>query len=530
MMTSLSAMASALLGACLVLLCTGQQSAPAVDPRLVCKTDIDCTEGFETFPEFRCVNGRCTAGYDAPTYSCTRFCPQYHTCVKGRCVIGTAGQPCPNGQSAFPFGSKECLFGFICDPVTKKCIPGTEGSSCIDQIECQKGLICDRGEAKIVGSGKTSAIGFEKSRGICKKSFVGAKLCFADRECGHLLCQKTTGFTGTCMKRPDYANSAWPQGFGKCFDVADCPRGGFVCDNGNCQPRRLETSCSRNCGQFMVCKNKKCIYGTEGTACDVTRFGSACLPGLYCKVIPGAVEDLQGRTPGTCTKGVLGTPCTQGSECEKGLLCGSSGTCVATVEGQKCLSSFWCPEKAKCEKISKTCTFNTEGRPASDFMPETVRPSSCATTIECPETRAQDPCINGLCLPFRLGKNCTNFVCGTGSDCVNGLCTERLGGDPCTSREQCFTGFECKLCLTDKPCGPNVCQATVSGSNCTLSRNCGTGTSCANLVRLNGGYEIRTCATGTPGVRCRTDRNCQKGLKCLQRRCSFPLNPAPAPQ
>lgn len=164
--------------------------------------------------------------------------------------------------------------------------------------------------------------------------------------------------------------------------------------------------------------------------------------------------------------------CRDGREFENGLLCGSSKRCVKAVEGQSCLSYYWCPQGYRCSK--KTQEGTTGLVAPADRFPSVSRALTCVAATDCYK---DDACINGICLPLRLGSAGSNNL-------------------PC--RKWVYRG--------------GLAVEGTEGVQCRDSYGCANGMTCHNSV----------CSSSKPGDRCLGDYNCPQSSRCSEWRCILP--------
>lgn len=462
-----------------------------VPPVLQCEIAKDCNG--RLYYGMNCTAGRCTAEGLGRTCTSTFPCPSLQTCESGKCVFGIEGKSCIPGR-------RNCFLGYACDLSTNKCIKGVAGTSCADEDECQKGNICFRGPHGYRGS--------LPDRGVCKPGVAGATGCQSIRECVDPLECTPLSPINQCLPIPQYAKSAYPQGFGKCTNYQQCLDGGMRCHEGRCQPRELYNPCASNstssCGAFSSCINGRCDYNVEGTTCTRINGPYACLPGLACR--PSLVQT-SNNASGTCVKGVVGSPCVGFSDCQDGLVCGTGGKCAKSAEGQPCIADFSCPAGSACLKNSKICSLNTKAISSEGTISSNTRAFPCKNSIDCHPSLK---CLNGLCLPWNLGEDCTLFSqCRYGSTCLKGKCVLGELRAKCTTPLNCYLGFSCSKVCYNQSCAPGVCMPGLAGNRCFIPTNCMPGYACQT-----------NCVPGKRGVGCTFDVQCQGDLRCVNSMCS----------
>lgn len=232
-----------------------------------------------------------------------------------------------------------------------------------------------------------------------------------------------------------------------------------------------------------------------------------CEPGLRCD----AARHMDGwsdpKEDGNCVEGQEGSLCRDGRECPAGLLCGSSKKCVKTAEGEPCQSNFVCPADMQCSKATLRCTAGVV--PSELRFPPMTRMPQCKLTTDCGGLAA---CINGVCLPARLGDPCDNG--SRREPCIDGVANEGIEGQQCTYPGNCFIGMTCR---------GGQCAPSNTGDKCRHHYNC------PPPARCN---EDEICVRPGRGEVCENSVQCTDGLQCLQLNgkglCSKPSPDAPS--
>ncbi len=523
-----------LAAACLALVASAIQTQDLRSslPPAPCTEHDDCTDVMD-WPR---VPGICSAGQCITPNAgkpCTdlKSCGLLHSCFRGTCQLGTTGAPCR-------IDLKNCMNGFVCDAKTEKCIPGLPGSFCRNQKDCTQGHSCFL--ARPLPNLR------QHRKGTCRPGLEKTYACIRDSDCAKgLVCRGREGnpnWVYQCQKPVNYKATAYPNGFAKCATSHECSHGsyggyGLWCVNGRCQPQYLNEPCPRdgetcreNSDGYAICSGGKCVYRKAGDPCDFipNSYSLQCPPGLQCTGKRMLKANRYGRYPGKCVRGVEGSKCIDGLECADDLICGTNKTCVKSAEGQRCLSNFWCPATAICRKSTRKCTFKTEGVPFADILTSTETAKTCSSIADCGWRFA---CLNGLCLPFTLGRKCSNDHfpgalpgCGGGSTCVNGTCVVGAAGRKCKWERNCYYGKACMngTCVgtfVGAFCAPFVRAGVDVGFPAGMDIQCPAGTNCVAADYRDGKLVYRSrysCTVTREGSPCVTHSNCPPGLECVK--------------
>ncbi len=137
-------------------------------------------------------------------------------------------------------------------------------------------------------------------------------------------------------------------------------------------------------------------------------------------------------------------PCTTNADCPAAFPLCDNGSCVENpVQSGPCQTNDDCISPYVC--LSGSCIApNTNGDPCS---PVAANP--------CPDPN--EVCIAGYCTDIPTGDPCTtNDDCPTGWLCINGTCEQDTppGEDPCIENGDCQSGFVCVggTCIPDTQC------------------------------------------------------------------------------
>lgn len=476
-------------------------------PPVFCSSHIDCTSYDEMLSlPFRktfalCDRGRCASLRTAQMCTKDSQCGFHHSCGRnGKCVYGGLGASCS-------INAIDCAPGFACDATTKKCVRGVTGVVCRSRDSCGFGNFC-------VFPPGLPPPGSRKS-GVCKRGSLGTLGCRRDSHCvGNLRCLAKTiskNINGSfdisteyrCSRIVNFRRTRFPFGFRRCTTNAQCNKistDRLTCERGYCQPLALGQTCkfdfvasNRQCDQFTACVNGKCAYAREGDKCYSETGGrnGQCAPGFRCT----APRNVGLGKPGICTKGVAGNICSDGSECSR-LICGTSGKCTNSAQGQLCRSDFWCPRGLVCNRNTKKCARPWKV-PRSARYPWVQRSIRCRHKIDCP---GEDLCKNGICLPRTLGFACTEDAFSNGLICENGMAVEGILGKRCKSSYNCYVGLACVK---------GNCAWSFKGASCFNDINCIKTQACSQ-------GSFTKCITPKRGDVCRTNIQCPKRMRCLK--------------
>ena len=241
-----------------------------------------------------------------------------------------------------------------------------------------------------------------------------------------------------------------------------------------------------------------------------------------------------------------GTPCTDDSACEFGLVCGAGGQCevltcessgdclnggqaCVTVSGQKVCAAVECG-CASCSlcPLGETCD---NGQCGSGSTTQCTGPADCDANEIC-DNQVCRPCVGAECPTT----DCTVDGCDSGFVCDDAtkLCKPDTTGpvaacDACTSVDECGgTPWKCAPLISGNACLPGcatnddcktgwLCQA----GNCTPSNfNCSTcmgeGCPAGNACNPSSG----SCIAATAQCEaCGNDWECGEGNACHQGKC-----------
>jgi hypothetical protein len=268
-------------------------------------------------------------------------------------------------------------------------------------------------------------------------SCVNQRRCLVDSSCG----------TGKCVGETSTAFGWCRDGYGYCEQPNDCWSG--------------------MCVQTVV--SRSCQDGKAGSMCS----GDPDCPQGHCIGAPPEVP--------LCTRGQLGDPCRQASDCTAGPFCvhyeggpfGLLGVCLAGRTDDHCTTNGECQNHA-C--IDGTCRSGLVG-------------AECQEARQC-ETRlctAYPPNIpTGLCTDGVSGARCYKDGDCLGHHCALrpfdpslGVCTDGKVGDPCRVASDC-NALPCTVPRPPEPyrCsgqpGAATCSGTCGGDSLCYYGHCGT--------------------------------------------------------
>ncbi len=474
--------------------------------RIRCKTHVDCTSSAEFFAApFGKTFALCDKGYCVSLLAnkkCNRVndCGYHHSCMNGKCVLGGAGAKCM-------INSINCVPGYACDEKTRRCVKGVAGVTCRDKDECGFGNSC----YQVLPLPRQRA----QRQGTCRPGTLDTYACRRDSHCvGKLRCLSKTITTRDrlfteykCARLTNFRRSRFPFGFRRCATDNQCGPG-LNCLRRRCQPIQLGQFCNfdfiaanRQCSTFTACVNRKCVYAKEGDTCysETGGMNSQCAPGFRCT----APRNVGLGRPGICTKGVEGNKCDDGSECAKGLVCGTSKICTRSAVGQRCRSNYWCPAGLECHMYTNRCARPSDV-PARARYPAVRRAPKCHTRVDCPQQTIGAVrnmfCLNGVCLPRSLGWTCFSSSRYDGTFCDGGIEIEGTLGKRCQFSRHCLFGLVCEN---------GTCVKSAINSACGSDYNCQRGQVCDIMQTPN------VCAISGRGGECRSNAQCKRPLRCV---------------
>ncbi|MFO0746474.1 MAG: hypothetical protein U1F43_12475 [Myxococcota bacterium] len=296
-----------------------------------------------------------------------------------------------------------------------------------------------------------------------------------------------------------------------CEKDDDCPTA-TICDNGLCT--------AHACDGNADCLNgdQSCIETSGGGMCSAVECGcancSACPVGEQCD-------------NGSC---VQATACSAANPCTGTDVC-DAGTCRACA-GNECPSDCTvsgCPQGKTCNTTSKLCESSNP----------TVDPcATCGSQSDCPS--------DWKCVPLASGQHClppcsSNNDCETGFECQNAICAPSGGRCEGCLVNGCGTGqacnanthvcgaavAECGTCAADWECGlgsackNGECRTRCDGSTCAGGGACTATTSQIQVCQDMCAAECTpACSGSTPicdagtCVECKTSNDCDGGQSC----------------
>lgn len=280
----------------------------------------------------------------------------------------------------------------------------------------------------------------------------------------------------TCGTAPDFIEMVFDD---NGMTHLDCARG-FT--SGAAAP---VTTADQATGDYTIdCTQSPPSIGTLRVTWNFLRCGGTCSTGDVCATA-SAYDCSSGQPVCTDTTFVAaGTACTT-STGGAGVCNGSSGSCVACVQGATCTSANPCAATATidCSSGAPVCTDQT-------FL---------ATGTACTSGTAAGVCSSsGVCNACVTGTACTSTnVCAT-SAAIS--CTS--GGPVCTDQTFEADGTSCTT-VSGGVCLSGTCQSCTNGASCVPASPCDVGTlSCGTTP---------TCVdTGTP-VTCPSGQTCTNG-------------------
>uniref|UniRef100_A0A183V6J2 Prion-like-(Q/N-rich) domain-bearing protein 25 n=1 Tax=Toxocara canis TaxID=6265 RepID=A0A183V6J2_TOXCA len=395
-----------------------------------CDHDLQCSAAYVGT---KCVSRQCV-------------CPQGFKAIEQTCLSGFAypGSPCDSSLGVDACSSQFVCINSLCQcpppliEFQRQCINKTDirlssansRQKCRSADECPPDLKCLNGKCDclpgLIRNG-TSCHKPKRSYPTDLNGMKSFKFRLRKRSLPNSIRKQHGKSIMECW--PDQHNCA--NGKGVCLeDVCHCIDG-YVKVDGECRPEvlPLNSSCEKKSATSQCGSDADCIHGIctciKPSGCgQERRSGTAVALGL--------------RTLN------LGTPCTSGDACPKGMLCLHS-TC-------QCAEGFFLQD-GECRKTSAT------------FKP---------INSQCSE---DDRCMGGSV--------CSSSICSCidGSVEAFGRCRQRPGGR-CANGETCAANSVCELAICRCPDGYRLedshCLATVAmpGRSCQKGQKCANGSQC----------------------------------------------------
>ena len=442
-------------------MCTGTETCNLQNNQCVPGTPINCSDGNV------CTTDGCDPAVGCQHVNNTSACNDGSAC--------TANDSCANGDcEGDPITCDDgdgCTVD-TCDPGTGCVFTPIAGCQCDEGSDCSDDNVCT-GTETCVGMRCVSGIPLDCNDGtICTTD-----ACDAVAGCQHVnntsACDDNNACTaddicsgGSCSGTP----TGCDDGNGCTSDTCDPGTGCVFTPIAGCQCDE-DSDCSDDnvCTGTEICnlQNNQCVPGTpincsDGTVCTTDSCdpaagcqyvnntapcndGSACTAGDSCsggdcEGTPVSCDDGDGCTSDTCNPetGCVYTPipgceCDEESECDDGLFCNGSESCMGGLcqpGANPCDDGFFCNGEDGCDEGTDTCSGHS-GNP-------------CTSPLTCDE--ASDACVT--CMNDEDcddGNPCSVDVCNEGS-CAYSCCVDQCEDYCCDD----------PLCADSAFCGADV--------------------------------------------------------------------------
>jgi len=429
-------------------------------------------------PGFCLINNQCIEGGDPKTGSPCLTCQPVvdddgwtpadgKTCDDNEpCTIA---DQCGNGVCQGL--DKNCDDGNVCTidfcDADGTCQHGAQPGDCDDNVACTKTDVC------VVGT--CQGIPFTCNDNLS----CTVDQCKGEGECEHVQTAASCLIGGQCLEpgavdvlnpclvcAPLAANDGWSSNDGgDCNDgkpctSADtclngactgtptvCPDDGDACTMAACTPGVGCESTTKNCDDGNKCSGETC---DPQSGCTYPAVDGDCNDGLPCTESDSCVDGVCVGTPKTCDDDNL---CTSDS-CNEGI-CYNVDTSLECNDDTPCTNDFCVPSKG-CQNLANTapcddgdlCTGTPNGQP------DTCANGSCqpGDTLTCDDAL---PCTTDFCIP---SKGCTyapnDAACNDFVPCTLDQCKPGVGCTNIPVYSLCDDGLAC----TNDVCGSAGCE------------------------------------------------------------------------
>ena len=366
-----------------------------------CKPKL--VDGGSCAADSECQNGHCISGI-----CCATTCAVCNSCSTGTCNPADNGKSCGTGQFCNNGLCGACADGSSCTPDTNPCQSGkvscsTGTAQCVANGTKTPGTSC--GTSKVCdGSGSCVACttGTACTTNACEIQSTGVSCSTGQSQCfvtGHKTVGTNCGSGVVC------------DGSGSCVACTT----GTACTTNSCEIQSTGVSCSTGTSQCFATGHKS--IGTScgsGVVCDGSGSCVGCTTGTACTTNPCETQS----TGVSCTTGQSQCFATghkpQGSSCGgAGVVCNSSGSCVACTTGTACAGTNPCQTQTtaiSCSSGASQC-FVTGNQPANT----PCSGGSCDGNGTCKTCSAAMVCGGCLAWDFESGST-SPWTLGTRND------------------------------------------------------------------------------------------------------------------
>ncbi|KAK7479572.1 hypothetical protein BaRGS_00029209, partial [Batillaria attramentaria] len=304
--------------------------------------------------------------------------------------------------------------------------------------------------------------------------------------------------------------------------------------NDACKAGKTCTLTTVNTCDAKATGGPKCLTMVDQNCAQV----GECITNAVCASNGGACHcapDFVAITNKTACQAKAGVNCSSDSDCAAGSTCSAEKKCTCDVnkvsnrvdsvcklkEGQTCTTTDECGTNAQCSTgATKTCTCKTgfakdsEGRCGVVVGGSCSDDNKCVSFASCTSTCA---CVTGyaanadkICLKeVKVGEDCTNGVCVTGSSCPS------TGDKVCKCDEHKLPATDNSFCRLAKG---QTCTGSGS-SECGVNAQCdGTSKKCVckpDMVDVGDGR----CGKGVEAT-CGSDNECVPSATCSSSKCA----------
>lgn len=269
---------------------------------------LGCTDDGDCAGDVGCGEGGACGG---TTALCTANAQCVETCIGNACAPpAMVGEACDGGDDVDCVGAVGCSAGGQCGGDGAACAANLSCvNTCIDSLCAPLGSVgeaCDASDASDCAANVAC-----NAAGVCGGS---GSVCTTNAQCAQTCIGRMCGAAASAGEACDAGDSD------------DCADGQAVCNQSVCQFPDGTGSCTAG-NQTQVCISGMCAAGV----CDGTCGDGTVDDGESCDAAGS-----NGAYPAMCSLRChlnAGQPCAQTMECEEGLVCSTSSSCIIDSDG-----------------------------------------------------------------------------------------------------------------------------------------------------------------------------------------------------